>query len=67
MSRRNPKPTPTNIRNRLFRIEADAESGAELARRWNPKGRYFAARRDLIARLTEIKNLALLLRHSITR
>ena len=67
MSRRNPKPTPSNIRNRLFRIEADATSGAELARRWDPKGRYFRARRDLVVKLEEIAQLAMLLRHSITR
>ena len=42
------RPTPANIRTRLNRISDAAESGAKLAKRWNPKGRWFYAQREII-------------------
>ncbi|HZF28724.1 MAG TPA: hypothetical protein VE907_06385 [Gammaproteobacteria bacterium] len=61
------KPTPSNIRRRLYRIEADAAIAVELSKRWNPKGRYFRAQRDLINTLPRIEESARLLRELITR
>ncbi len=67
MARRPTKPTPGNIRRRLFNIEADAVAAAELAKRWNPKGRYFKAQRDLLQTLPRLAEAAKLLRELITR
>lgn len=42
------KPTKAAVLIRLKRMNEAAESGAKVARRWNPKGRYFNAQRNLI-------------------
>lgn len=42
------RPTKAAVLIRLKRLHEAAESGAKVARRWNPKGRYFKAQRNLI-------------------
>lgn len=42
------KPTPAAIRRRLEKIERLAIEARELAERWNPKGKYFVAQRDVL-------------------
>ena len=41
-------PTKAAVMIRLKRMNEAAESGAKVARRWNPKGRYFKAQRNMI-------------------
>lgn len=43
------KPTKANIKVRIKRIHEASDSGREMVRRWNPKGRYFQVQRDMIA------------------
>lgn len=61
------KPTPGNIRRRLARIEKDATEVLELAKRWNPKGRFFKAQRDLIAAAPLVVNFGRSFQQSIRR
>ena len=42
------KPSVAKFRSRLVTIRKCSISGQELAMRWNPKGRYFQFRRDLL-------------------
>ena len=42
------KPTPAKFRARLARMSECADTGLELAERWNPKGRNYELRRALI-------------------
>ena len=42
------KPSPAKFRRRLEVIRDASHSGAEMARRWNPKGRNYEARRKLV-------------------
>ena len=51
---RNAKPTKANVRRRVRIMFEVAESGREITRRWNPKGRYFQVQRDLIVLFDEI-------------
>lgn len=48
MYRKDGKPSIAKFRTRLTRIIECAETGQNLALRWNPKGRYFQPRRDLV-------------------
>lgn len=52
------KPTMGNLRRRVQTIRDAAESAHALACRWNPKGRYFKAQRDLIRDAAEIRQRA---------
>jgi hypothetical protein len=52
------KPTKGNVRRRVRVMYETAESGARLARRWNPKGRYFQVQRDLINLFDEVERVA---------
>lgn len=42
------KPTTAKFKQRLDRIRQCSETGLELADRWNPKGRNYRAKRELM-------------------
>ena len=42
------KPSVAKFRCRLQVINDACQSGKELAKKWNPKGRYFQIQRDMI-------------------
>lgn len=52
------KPSIAKFRSRLLRIEECADTGQELAERWNPKGRNARLQTDLIKFFTYTKELA---------
>ncbi len=52
------KPTKGNVRRRVRIMYETAESGGRLARRWNPKGRYFEVQRELIQMFDEVEAVA---------
>ncbi len=54
---RHAKPTKANVRRRVRIMVDAAESGGELARRWNPKGRYFQVQRDLIKLFDQVDEI----------
>ena len=45
---RNAKPALGNIRRRVRILHETSSNLEEMAKRWNPKGRYFKTQRDLI-------------------
>ena len=49
MYQRTGKPSVAKFRCRLQAIHDASASGLEMAEHWNPKGRYFKTRRDMIA------------------
>lgn len=42
------KPSVAKFRSRLVVIRKASQSGLELAERWNPKGRYYHTRQQMI-------------------
>lgn len=58
MYQRTGKPSISKFRSRLARIQECSETGAELARRWNPKGRNAAIQIDLIKFFDESEKIA---------
>ena len=55
---RNARPTPGNLRTRLYIIRDAAEAAVHMASRWNPKGRYFKVQRDILTECAEMERRA---------
>lgn len=61
------RPTPANLRTRLRILSETAHSLEHLARVWNPKGRYFVPRREMLALAQQVEVDANRLREILCR